>query len=114
MSENVFLAYSKNKKEWWKIMALNVKCPKCGSTEVQLSSVSSKHGCLWFILLGWVYLITIPIKWIIGLAVLCFVDWWMAIIKKKQGKGYIWKSKRWFSGKKKVYYCHSCGHNFKG
>ncbi len=95
-------------------MAANVKCPKCGSTQVQLSSVSSKHGFLWFLLLGWVYLIIIPIKWLIGLTVLVLIDWWMAIIKKAQNKGYIWKCKRWFSGKKKYYYCHNCGHNFRG
>lgn len=37
-------------------MALNQKCPKCGSTHVQLSNVESKHGCLWFILFGWLFL----------------------------------------------------------
>ena len=95
-------------------MAINQKCPKCGSTNVQVSSVNSKHGCLWFLLLGWVYLILIPIKWIIGLAVFIFIDSWMSIIKKAQGKGYVWKGKRWFSGKNKTYYCHDCHHNFRG
>ena len=42
------------------------------------------------------------------------IDWWLAIIKKIQGKGYVWKSKRWFSGRKKTYYCHDCSYNFKG
>lgn len=32
-------------------MAINVKCPKCGSTKVQLSNESSKHGCLYMVLL---------------------------------------------------------------
>ena len=95
-------------------MAKQVQCPKCGSTKVQLSNVESKNGCLWFILFGWVYLILIPIKWMIGLTVLVCFDWWIAIIKKKQGKGYIYKSKGWFSGKRKTYYCHDCSHNFKG
>ena len=67
-------------------MALNQKCPKCGSTHVQLSNVESKHGCLWTILFGWLYLIWVAIKWIIGfLIILCF-DWWMAIIKSVQKK----------------------------
>lgn len=95
-------------------MAYNVKCPKCGSTHVQLSNIQSKHGCLWFILLGWLYLFALAFKWLIGLMILCCVDWWMSIVKKLQGKGYIWKCKRWFSGNKKVYYCHNCGYNFKG
>ena len=80
-------------------MALNQQCPKCGSNRVQLSNVESKHGCFWFL---------------IGLMVFMLIDWWLAIIKKSQGKGYVWKSKRWFSGRKKTYYCHDCSYNFKG
>ena len=95
-------------------MAINQKCPKCGSKNVQLTSSNSKHGCLWFLLLGWIYLILIPIKWMIGLAVLIFIDSWMFLIKKLQGKGYVWKGKRWFSGRNKTYYCHDCHHNFRG
>ena len=82
-------------------MELNQKCFKCGSAHVQLSNVESKHGCRWFILFGWLYLIWIPIKWVIWSVVFVCIDWWMAIIKKAQGKGYVWKSKRWFSGRKK-------------
>ena len=33
-------------------MAINRKCPKCGSTKVQLSNERSKHGCLFVILFG--------------------------------------------------------------
>ena len=95
-------------------MALNVKCPKCGSTEVQITSVDGSKGLLWFILFGWFYLILLPIKWMIGLAVLICIDSWMSFLKKKEGVGYIWKCKRWFSGKRKTYYCHSCHNNFKG
>ena len=95
-------------------MALNQQCPKCGSTNVQLSNVESKHGCFWFLVFGWMYLILIPIKWCIGLMVFICIDWWMYMIKKSQGKGYVWKSKRWFSGRKKTYYCHDCSYNFKG
>ena len=53
-------------------------------------------------------------KWIVGCFILTFVDWWMAIVSKIQGKGYVWKSKRWFTGRKRIYYCHDCGHNFNG
>lgn len=95
-------------------MSLNVRCPKCGSTHVQLSDVSSKHGCLFTILFGIWYIILVAIKWIIGIIIFICYDWWMAIIKTSSGKGYSWVSKRWFSGKKKVYYCHDCGYNFKG
>lgn len=95
-------------------MEMNQKCPRCGSTHVQLSDVGSKHGCFWFLMFGWLYIIWIPIKWCIGLTVLICFDWWMALIKKHQNKGYVWKCKRWFSGKRKVYYCHDCSYNFKG
>ena len=80
----------------------NQKCPKCGSSHVQLSNVESKHGFFWFLLFGWIYLVLIPIKWCLGLLTILCIDWWMALIKKKQGKGYVWKGKRWFSGRKKT------------
>ena len=38
-------------------MAVNKKCPKCGSEQVQLSNESSKHGCLFLILFGWIFLV---------------------------------------------------------
>ena len=95
-------------------MSMNPQCPKCGSHRVQLTNERSKHGCLWFILFGWVYLIWLPIKWCFGLIIFFCIDWWMAIIKSCMGKGYVWKSKGCFSGKKRTYYCHDCSYNFKG
>ena len=95
-------------------MAKQMQCPKCGSTKVQLSNVESSKGCIYFLVFGWIYLVLIPIKWCIGIAVFAFIDWWMAIVKKGQGKGYVYKCRRWFSGKRKMYYCHDCSHNFKG
>ena len=103
-----------NKQREVIIMSLNQQCPKCGSTHVQLSNIENKHGCFWFIIFGLPYLFWVMIKWCIGCMVFMFFDWWMAIVKKSQGKGYVWKSKRWFSGRKKTYYCHDCSHNFKG
>lgn len=92
---------------------VNKKCPKCGSTKVQLSNESNKHGCLYTILFGWFYIFWIFIRWMIGFFVFAFYDWWMAIIKGGIGKGYVWQSKRWFSNRRRVYYCHDCGHNFR-
>lgn len=94
-------------------MALNIKCPKCGSTKVQLSSEKSKHGCLWMILFGIWYFMWIMAKWFVGMMIFLCYDWWMAIIKKSTGKGYVWQSKGWFSTKKRIYFCHDCGHNFR-
>lgn len=94
-------------------MAMNVKCPNCGSTRVQLSNERSKHGLLWFVLFGVFYIMWIIFKWFIGLCVLIFFDSWMFFLKKAQGKGYVFKSKGWFSGNKRIYYCHDCGTNFK-
>ncbi len=95
-------------------MSLNKKCPKCGSSNVQVSNVSNSHGCLWTILFGIFYIMWVLIKWMIGLIVLLCLDWWLAIISASRGVGYVWKCHSWFSGKKTVYYCHNCGHNFKG
>lgn len=95
-------------------MPLNPKCPKCGSTRVQLSHVESHPGCLWFLLLGWIYLLWVWMKWCVGILIFFYLDWWLAILQKVRGKGYIWKSKRWFCGRTKLYYCHDCSHNFRG
>lgn len=94
-------------------MALNVTCPKCGSTHVQLSNVKNGHGCLWTILFGVVYFVWVFIKFIIGLTLLLLVDWWVALIMKARKKSYNWISKKFFGFKKKYFYCHDCGHNFK-
>lgn len=94
-------------------MGVNTKCPKCGGQKVQLSSESSKHGCLFTVLFGIWYFFWLLIRWMIGLTILVAFDWWMAIIKAAQKKGYVWQSKRWFSNRRKVYFCHDCGHNFR-
>ena len=70
-------------------MAVNRKCPKCGSDHVQLSNERSKHGCLWLILFGLYYIGWVSVKWMIGFILLICYDWWMAIIKKISGKGHV-------------------------
>ncbi len=94
-------------------MALNRKCPKCGSDHVQLSNEKSKHGCFWTLLFGVVYICWVFIKWMIGCIIFICYDWWMAIINKCRSKGHIWQCRKWFSGNKRVFYCHDCGYNFK-
>lgn len=95
-------------------MSLDRKCPKCGSTEVQLMSEKSKHGFIWLLIFGMFWLFWVACKWVVGFMILICWDWWMAIIKKNQGKGYIYASKGWFSGQKRLYFCHKCHHNFRG
>lgn len=98
-----------------------MKCPKCGSNHTQLTAIENdkkKHGFLWFILFGfwyWLFLLTIwMFKIVIGMMILMCWDWWMAIVKKTKNLGYSWKCKRFFAKvKKKHYYCHDCGTNFK-
>lgn len=94
-------------------MSLNRKCPRCGSSKVQLSNENKKHGILWLILFGIFYFIWWIIKASFALMVLICWDWWMAIIKKHQNKGYVWVSSRMIANSSKTYYCHNCGHNFK-
>lgn len=95
-------------------MSINKKCPKCGSTKVQLSSEKSKHGFLWLILFGWLWLMWWFCKAMVALMVLMCWDWWYALVKQSQGKGYVWLSKRIIENKSQVYYCHECSHNFRG
>ena len=94
-------------------MGINYRCPKCGSTHVQVSNEKSKHGCFWAICFGLLYFMWLICKWTVGFLFLIYYDWWMAIICKANGKGYIWHSAKWFSTKKRICYCHNCGHNFK-
>lgn len=91
-----------------------MRCPRCGSTRVQLTTVRGGHGCLWFLLLGWYYVIWVIIRWCIGFLVLCYWDWWVAIIQALRRKGYAWKCRRFFRGTTKYYYCHKCSRNFRG
>lgn len=91
---------------------MNRHCPRCGSYRVQLAAVESNHGCLWLFLFGWAYVFWVVIKWCIGFLLLVYLDWWMAIIKNAMGKGYVWKCKRWFTGRRRHYYCHDCFYNF--
>lgn len=94
-------------------MALDTKCPKCGSDRVQMSAESENHGCLKLIFFGVFYILWLLIKCVIGLLVLVLYDWWMAIVHNCNGKGHVWLSRRWFTGKRRFYYCHDCSHNFK-
>ena len=95
-------------------MSNNPKCPKCGSNKVTLVNENSKHGFLWLILFGIYWFTWWLIKAATAICVLIFFDWWDAIIKKSQGKGYIWASKRIIQNKSKLFHCDKCGHNFKG
>lgn len=94
-------------------MGVNRQCPKCGSTKTKLSTAHDKqrHGFLWWIFIGWWWW---AINWAVGFCIFCGLDWWMAIIAKSQGKGYIWKSAQWFNTTKKYYHCEECGHDFRG
>lgn len=90
-----------------------IKCPKCGSTKVQLSNERSKHGVLWLILFGWLYVIWWCLKLVAALMVLMFFDWWYALLKHNNKKGYVWLSKRIMENKTRIYYCHNCSNNFR-
>lgn len=94
-------------------MGINPRCPNCGSEFVQLTKEESKHGCIYMILFGILYFTWIFIKWTIAFMLLVYLDWWMAIICRFMGRGYVWKSKILISTKKRLYFCHNCGYNFR-
>ena len=64
-------------------MALNRKCPKCGSDHVQLSNEKSKHGCFWTLLFGVVYICWVFIIWMIGCIIFICYDWWLELVPNK-------------------------------
>lgn len=94
-------------------MGINRKCPKCGSNKVQLSNERNKHGFLWLLLFGLWYVMWWCVKAIAAFCVLIYFDWWFALIKKSQNKGYVFLSKRIITNNSKIYYCHDCGNNFR-
>lgn len=94
-------------------MRMYRKCPRCGSPHVQLSLEQSKHGCFWFILFGIGFVLWRIVKYCIGIVIFLCFDWYMAIIASARNKGYVWHCKKWFSGKRQLYYCHNCGYNFR-
>ena len=106
-----------NYTNFWKgmcSMAVNKRCPKCGSNRCELSIEENRHGCLWTILLGWIYIFFVLFKWVVGFYIFFLYDWWMAIIKAILRKQHIWQCRKWFSFYKRTYYCHDCGYNFRG
>ena len=89
-----------------------VKCPKCGGTKCQLTNQGKHHGVFYFILFGIWWLLYAMFKWMIGLMILVYFDWWYAIIKKVKKEAYYWHCKKWFM-KRSTDYCPDCGYNFK-
>ena len=92
---------------------VNQRCPRCGSPYVQLVQESSKHGCLWLLFFGIYYAVWMLIRWMIGFLIFIYYDWWVAILKACMGKSHVWQSKRWFSNRRRVFYCHSCGYQYR-
>ena len=78
-----------------------MKCPKCGSENVNIQAVSivkNKHnGCLWWLCVGWWWL---PIKWLVFTL--------PALIVKIFGKGKGVKTQI-----KQMAVCQSCGNSWK-
>ena len=94
-------------------MGVNMRCPKCGSDRVQLSNEMNKHGCLWFLLCGIYYVAWYLCRMLIGLIIFIVYDSWANFVYRLRGRGYVWQSKRWFSNRRRIYYCHTCGYNFR-
>jgi len=87
-------------------------CPKCGSDNVRVEqkakniSVKMKrgNGCLWWLLLGWIYLIYVMCVWLFKAMYFCFIGWWVAIIKKHNEKA---------GANTVVCLCQNCGNKWE-
>lgn len=81
-----------------------MKCPKCGSENVNVQAVTetqvknARHGCAWWLFVGWWWL---PVKWI------CFFV--PALIVKIFGH----KKVKVESTQKTMCVCQSCGHSWE-
>lgn len=73
-----------------------MKCPKCGSTNVQVQAVSElkekHHSILWWLLFGWYW---VPLKW------LCFPL--IALVVK------VFKPKKYKTVHNAMCICQDCG-----
>ncbi len=94
-------------------MGINFKCPECGSSHVQQFSSESDQHVLYLILFGLPYFVWLIIRWGIGFCVLLCWDSWMAIVHMMRGKSHVWQSKKCFFNRRRIYFCHDCGHNFR-
>ncbi len=93
-------------------MSLNSRCPRCGSENTQLSAETRTRGCLWLIAFGWYYVAFVALKWFVGVMLFLFIDWWLAIIFACIRRPYRWTCRRFFTGRRRYYFCHNCGHNY--
>jgi dolichol kinase len=89
------------------------KCPNCRSENI-LISYEKEEGLNFLVLfLGILYIFVLLFKWAVGLVILCLYDAWHAIIEKHRGRSHLFRSKKWFHGSKKSYYCQDCKTHFK-
>jgi hypothetical protein len=88
-------------------------CPKCGGTNVRSEQkqvfnndvkFKAGNGCLWWVLLGWLYILYIALKWIAKLFYFIFIGWWVAIIQKNK------KDKE---SRTVVHICQDCGYKWE-
>ena len=109
----------------------HLRCSKCGSSNVvvqntEKTSFKQGHGCLWFILFGWIYIGWIFIKWSYKYTVAMFYwalyGWIRLIIQKAHGSSGPttpeWY-RRMMRRKGKMYsdtvthaLCQDCGHSW--
>jgi hypothetical protein len=80
-------------------MSRHKRCSKCGNA---LFPDNIDEEILYGILYGIIYVIILLVKWMIGLMILVFYDWWMAIcysvytVVTKDKRRYRWKCRNWF------------------
>ena len=88
-------------------------CPNCGSTNVRSEQkqiinnnvkIKRGNGCLWWLLLGWLYILYIAVKWFFKILYFIFIGWWVALIKK---------NKKSEESRTVVHICQDCGHKWE-
>ena len=94
-------------------MAKIPRCPNCRSENVLISYEKEEETNFLVIFLGILYLFVLLARWTVGIILFLIYDSWRAIIENSRGRIHLYKSKKWFRGSKKSYYCQGCKTHFK-
>lgn len=88
-----------------------MQCPNCYSTNVSVSMKQPRivikrphYGILWWLLLGWVYLLYLLFVCLFKLVYWLLIGWWVSLIRA---------AKRRIDARTRVCVCQNCGYHWE-
>ena len=88
-------------------------CPKCGSNyitseqkygNITVKAKSKSHNFLWWLLLGWAFVIYKAVTFIFKAIYFVLIGWWVKLLKKRSQKR---------KEQTVVHICQNCGHRWE-